>query len=487
MKLKIISKQKTISQQPLPGAGEGLPRRIIEYGLLALIVFSPLPAASVNEWSILVIQLVVLLMTGAYVLMNRKPIINSHLAARLGWPSYAFTALFALLAFQVVPLPKFIVRLLSPATYAFHKAFAPGFANRGFLSLSVAPAQTFREGLELMTYVLVGFLLIRTITRGNQIRRIILFLVGMGAFEALYGLYELSTKNPHILFYKKIYNLESVTGTFVNRSHFSGYLEMIVPLAIGLIIARMDIFSMGGEGLKEKILHMAGKRHLTNILLTAAVIVMSLGIIFSQSRAGIFVLVFTFILFLEFIVFHFSRFGPRRRWIRNFIGITFLLITIIALYIGIGSTIQRFALDNLLQESRPLYWSNVTRIIAAFPILGTGLGTFVSVYPAYEKLAGPELLLVHAHNDLLEYFSELGAVGMVFLLGGILYMGLHAFLSWRERKNPDVKGIVLGGTISLIVILIHSLTDFNLHIPANMLLFAIVLSLTFVTAYYRKA
>ena len=487
MKLKIISKQKTISQQPLPGAGEGLPRRIIEYGLLALIVFSPLPAASVNEWSILVIQLVVLLMTGAYVLMKRKPIINSHLAARLGWLSYAFTALFALLAFQVVPLPKFIVRLLSPATYAFHKAFAPGFANRGFLSLSVAPAQTFREGLELMTYVLVGFLLIRTITRGNQIRRIILFLVGMGAFEALYGLYELSTKNPHILFYKKIYNQESVTGTFVNRSHFSGYLEMIVPLAIGLIIARMDFFSMGGEGLKEKILHMAGKGHLTNILLTAAVIVMSLGIIFSQSRAGIFVLVFTFILFLEFIVFHFSRFGPRRRWIRNFIGITFLLITIIALYIGIGSTIQRFALDNLLQESRPLYWSNVTRIIAAFPILGTGLGTFVSVYPAYEKLAGPELLLVHAHNDLLEYFSELGAVGMVFLLGGILYMGLHAFLSWRERKNPDVKGIVLGGTISLIVILIHSLTDFNLHIPANMLLFAIVLSLTFVTAYYRKA
>ena len=487
MKLKIISKQKTISQQPLPGAGEGLPRRIIEYGLLALIVFSPLPAASVNEWSILVIQLVVLLMTGAYVLMKRKPIINSHLAARLGWLSYAFTALFALLAFQVVPLPKFIVRLLSPATYAFHKAFAPGFANRGFLSLSVAPAQTFREGLELMTYVLVGFLLIRTITRGNQIRRIILFLVGMGAFEALYGLYELSTKNPHILFYKKIYNQESVTGTFVNRSHFSGYLEMIIPLAIGLIIARMDFFSMGGEGLKEKILHMAGKRHLTNILLTAAVIVMSLGIIFSQSRAGIFVLVFTFILFLEFIVFHFSRFGPRRRWIRNFIGITFLLITIIALYIGIGSTIQRFAMDNLLQESRPLYWSNVTRIIAAFPILGTGLGTFVSVYPAYEKLAGPELLLVHAHNDLLEYFSELGAVGMVFLLGGILYMGLHSFLSWRERKNPDVKGIVLGGTISLIVILIHSLTDFNLHIPANMLLFAIVLSLTFVTAYYRKA
>ncbi len=308
----------------------------------------------------------------------------------------------------------------------------------------------------------------------------------MGAFEAFYGLFELTAKNPRILFYKKIYSPNSVTGTFVNRSHLAGYLEMIIPLALGLLIARLDFFSLGGEGLKDRLIHMTSKGLPANLLLLGAVVLMSLGIVFSQSRAGIFILVLTFLLFFEFIVLHFSRFGRQRQWLRNFVWITVILVTVSALYIGIGSTIQRFAVDDLLRENRPLLWGNVGRIIAAFPILGSGLGTFVSVYPAYEKIAGPELLLVHAHNDYLEYLAELGVIGFALLVGAVLFIGVSSLRSWRERRNPDVKGIALGGIISIAVILVHSLTDFNLHIPANMLLFAVVLALTFVTAFYRK-
>jgi O-antigen ligase len=486
MKIKIARKGSASRPAAPPGTGTGGTARIVQYGLLALIVLSPLPMASVNEWSILVIELTVLAMTGIFILASDKPAINLHLKARLKWPRYAFFALFAFIVFQVVPLPAFLVRILSPGTYDFYKAFSPGFTGKGFLSLSVVPVRTFHEGLELAAYVLAGFLVVRTVTRGREIRRVIAFLVAVGAFEAFYGLYELTTANPHLLFYKKVYSLGSVTGTFVNRSHLAGYLEMIIPLAIGLLIARLDFFSLGGEGLKAKLLHMTGKGLVPNLLLFAAVIVMSLGVLFSQSRAGIFILVFTFILFVGFIVLHFGRFGPRRMWLRNFIWITFLFIAVSALYIGVGSTIQRFALDDLLRESRPLFWSNVGRIIAAFPVFGSGLGAFASVYPAFEKAAGPELLLTHAHNDYLEYLSELGAVGFVLLFGAVLFIGISSFLVWRERRNPDVKGIALGGIISLIVILVHSLTDFNLHIPANMLLFAIVLALTFVTAFYRK-
>jgi O-antigen ligase len=483
MKLK-ITRRRAVSPRPsAPGAETA---KLIQYGLLALLVLSPLPAASVNEWSILIIELAVFAMAGAYLFASDRPAINPHLEARLKWPRYAFTALFAFIALQALPLPVFLVRILSPGTYAFHKAFSPGFTGSGFLSLSVVPAQTFREGLELAAYVLTGFLVIRTVTRGREIRRIIACLVAVGAFEAFYGLFELTAKSPRILFYKKIFSLGSVTGTFVNRSHLAGYLEMIIPLALGLLIARLNFLSLGGEGLKDRLVHMTGKGLPSNLLLLGAVVLMSLGIIFSQSRAGIFILVLTFLLFFEFIVLHFSRFGRRRRWLRNFIWITFVLVTVSALYIGIGSTIQRFALDDLLRENRPLLWGNVGRIIAAFPLLGSGLGTFVSVYPAYEKVAGPELLLVHAHNDYLEYLAELGVIGFALLAGAVLFIGMSSLISWRERKNPDVKGIALGGIISIAVILVHSLTDFNLHIPANMLLFAVVLALTFVTAFYRK-
>ena len=74
-----------------------------------------------------------------------------------------------------------------------------------------------------------------------------LTLVAMGVFEALYGLFELYPKSPRLLFYRKAYSLESATGTFVNRNHFSGYLEMIIPLALRLIISRIDLFAEPGK------------------------------------------------------------------------------------------------------------------------------------------------------------------------------------------------------------------------------------------------
>jgi len=91
----------------------------------------------------------------------------------------------------------------------------------------------------------------------------------------------------------------------------------------------------------------------------------------------------------------------------------------------------------------------------------------------------------HAHNDYLEYLSELETVGLILLLGGIAFIVVNSFLIWRVRRHPEVKGLALGGIVAIAAILIHSIADFNLHIPANMVLFTVVLSLTAVTAFYK--
>ena len=69
-------------------------KKFIEYGIIGLIIFSPLPAASVYEWSILVIQLWVLVLLGAYILMRDKPAINPDLARTLWWPKHLFVGFF---------------------------------------------------------------------------------------------------------------------------------------------------------------------------------------------------------------------------------------------------------------------------------------------------------------------------------------------------------------------------------------------------------
>lgn len=459
-------------------------KKIIEYGILGLIVFSPLPAASVNAWSILVIELTVLVLMAAYLLMKRKPKINSRISSSMLWLKAIFGGFFLFLAMQILPLPVALIKLISPNSYRFRVLNSLDIADAKLLSLSLAPSETFREGLEILAYVLLGFLIISTVTSRRRIRRILFLLVGMGFFEAFYGLFELQRSNPSILFYPKVFNQGSVTGTFVNQNHFSGYLEMIIPLALGLIIARIDLFTLAGEKLSAKIVRMTEKGMLKNLILTTLVVVMSLAIVLSRSRSGTFLLVFTFILFSGITFIYFGRISYQWWKIRRFLQVMFLLITIICLWVGVKETIDRFALDKLLSGGRPHYWGSVMMTIKDFPLVGTGLGSFSSVYPAYAKTR-TYALLGHAHNDYFEYLSELGIVGIILLIGGIGFIVSKTLLTWYRRRDAEVKGLVLGGMISIFIIGIHSFTDFNLHIPANKLLFTIILTLTYVTAYYR--
>ena len=417
--------------------------------------------------------------------MKEKPQTNEFLSLAFRWPKYLFFGFFIFVFVQIIPFPKFLIKIFSPSAYNFQKLYAVDFLKLKFMSFSIIPSFTFQKVLELLTYFLLGFLVVKTVTKRYQILRIFSVVICMGIFEAFYGLFELYNKSPRILFYKKIYYLDSVTGTFVNQNHLSGYMEMIIPLAIGLIIARIDLFSSSNLTWREKLLRLQERGLSTNLLVSFGIVLMAIAIIFSKSRSGVFILIFTFILFFGLTTNYFEIYRFRKKWIKNFLMVAFLLILFISLYIGIDATLERFSLDKLLHDGRPSYWANTLRTFSDFPLFGTGLGTFGALSPNLEGESGP-VSLVHAHNDYLEYLSELGLVGFSLLLGGILFVGVISFLIWRTRRHPEVKGLALGGIVSLICILIHSITDFNLHIPANMVLFSVVLPLTLVLAFYKR-
>ena len=461
-------------------------KAVLEYGLLALLLWSPLPAASVEEWSIFAVELIIAVMAAAYILLDGKPSLNPHLPPILKRLRLPVAAFFGFLVLQIAPLPAALVKIISPGTYEFQKLYSPAFPRLKFMSLSLDPGATLREGLFLASIFLLGFLVLRTVVRGRRIRTAIAVLVVSGLFQALYGLFELTRAHPRLLFYKKALDLDSLSGTFVNRNHLSGYLEMIVPLALGLVLARMSLMTFGVKGLKDKLLLWTSKGVLVNVLILAGVVVMSLGIVLSRSRSGIVVLAFTLFLFFAFSVYSYSRTGFRQPWVGQTVRTVFLVVVALAVVFGIGSTIRRFGLDDLLRADRPLYWASTIEIVGDFPVFGTGLGTYSSVYGAYEKASSNEMELRHAHNDYLEALAELGVVGTVLLLGIIFYIAVQAFLLWRERRNAQARGLALGGLVSLAGAGVHAVTDFNLHVTANAVLFTVILGLTLVMAYYRK-
>ncbi|MFC2161869.1 O-antigen ligase family protein, partial [Acidobacteriota bacterium] len=424
-------------------------RKIIEWGIFGLIVLSPLPKASVHEWSILVIQLVVFIMMIAYLLMQDKPVMEIQLKESLRWPRYLFTGLFVLIFVQILPWPKFLLNLISPKSVNFREMYAAGFTNVKFMGLSLIPSHTLQAGLELLAYVLLGFLVVKTVTQRKQILRIVYAVIGMGIFQAFYGLFELYNKNPRLLFYKKIHYLSDVTGTFVNRNHLSGYLEMVIPLTIGLILVRSDIFATVGLSLRRKVLSLAEKNNYRTLLMALGVILMAVAVVFSRSRSGIFLLMLTFVLLFGMGTVYTGSRQQYQKGMKRFVQVVFLMIVVLCLFVGIDSTLERFALDNILNEVRPLVWGNTAAIIGDYSIFGSGLGTFSAVYPAYEENVMSAQVL-HAHNDYLEYFAELGVVGGLLLLAGILFMLIISFLVWKEKRNPEVKGLALGGIIAVV-------------------------------------
>jgi O-antigen ligase len=113
------------------------------------------------------------------------------------------------------------------------------------------------------------------------------------------------------------------------------------------------------------------------------------------------------------------------------------------------------------------------RIFRDHPWTGTGLGTLPIVFPAYETLYDGKIVN-HAHNDYLEMLADTGLVGALCCAW---FLGVLFFYSLRQLLVVDrsfAAALHLSGLVACCGFLVHSLVDFNLHMPGNALLFFLV-------------
>jgi O-antigen ligase len=400
----------------------------------------------------------------------------------------------------MLPLPPSVIKHLSPNTYRLYQQTLPGYdlENRkspsgckfNFLksphhsftqswkSLSIYRHATRTEFLKILAYIGIFFLIINNIKTRRQVNRLILCIILVGCFEAFYGLLEYLSGHQHIFFIKKKYYNDCVTGTYINRNHLAGYLGMVIPVAFGLLIARSLNYSFIHTGSWRHRLSGIESYLSKNSLIIFAAIVMILTLIFSQSRMGIFSLLCS-LSFMSLVIIASSR--ERRK--RTFISISTLVIILVlwGSWIGLNPVVERFS--SVFREwasegGRPVIWKDTVNLVKDFPALGTGLGTYIYIFPKYKTIRA-RLLYDHAHNDYLEYLSEIGIIGILIMLAGIALFIIKIIKRWQKRRDAYVRGMTLGGLTGIVAIILHSAADFNLHIPANALLLAIIMGLTF--------
>jgi O-antigen ligase len=102
--------------------------------------------------------------------------------------------------------------------------------------------------------------------------------------------------------------------------------------------------------------------------------------------------------------------------------------------------------------------------------MGWGFGTFPLVYPSFRSFY-TNYFVNEAHNDYLQTAVETGLVGFAILS---VFIALFYRTSLRniEGWRTDIRSAVcLASIVGVTGILVHSLSDFNLQIPANASLF----------------
>ena len=453
--------------------------RIVFWGLCAVLVFVPLPIGSVEEWAVFVfeaatIALFLLFLGGQ--LSRRRPArgVMLPLFFKIALGVFLVSALV-----QLIPLPVGLVRLLSPKEHAIFSGLVRDgvVAPASSLTLSLSPSATVSELLLVLCCVLFGFLLLRTVRSRHRVEVLVVVILASALFQSFYGMAEVFSGHEAIFGRPKRFGIGSVTGTYVNRNHLAGFLEMAFPLSLGYLLVKARYFAMEkGLSLRRRILWFGQESLQWTFLLGLVPVFIGVALIFSKSRSGIMVLGVTAVLAAVATASwrELSGDGGRGGGTRRFgriIRVVVMIVLATAVWLGIGPVIERFSEVDVSAEGRRTFYANTLEMIGDFLLTGTGKGTYVNAYPMYEKV-DDRLKLSYAHNDYLEFVAENGIVGGGALIVAGIGLAFWLAAMWRRRRGSFAKGIGLGALLGMTAILIHGLTDFNLQIPANAVYFA---------------
>jgi O-antigen ligase len=402
----------------------------------AVLIFGPLALGAVQDWSIALLEAAAALVFLIWMawrltaLHAGNPVQASHIGTRIG--------------------------------IRWNRLFAPGLAFMGIVVAQIAfhrTAYLYDTLAELWLCIAYGVLAFTAVqfTRA-QVRLFASTMVIFGALYSLFAILQGFTSNGKIYWLIKPH-AGSVYGSYVNHNHYAGLMEMLLPLALILALEP----SLRAE-----------KR----FLLACSTVVMVTSVFLSQSRGGMIAVVVE-MLFLG--VVWMSQFPPRRS---AAVFVAFSITT--ALFLAwIAPQELGNRITDIHDPARLLIHRDSMRMFRAHPFLGSGLGTFATVFPHY-RVFYDGFFMDNAHDDYLELLLETGllgfGVGVWFLV--LLYREGRANIRLvRKSCDARISTAALAGCTGLLA---HSFLDFNLHIPANAALFYVLCAVASCPAGNRK-
>jgi O-antigen ligase len=457
---------------------------IIEKGIRFLLIFTPLALGTVQPWSIAVMEIIAFSIFFLYLIKKalEYPVslaINPQSSVFRHLPSVLCLMFFLLCLFQMLPLPEALLKAISPSSLATYRDFGNSPAG-AFHPISLNTDATRQELFRILCYAAIFFVIVSHYRTKDQVYSLVKTILFMGGFMVVFAIVQKMTWNGRIFWIVPVeLGPGRIWASYINYDHFAGYMEMAIPLGMGLLLYRAPRVSALPEApLSLKIARFMASENLAPYSLMFLLVLMMTAAIFGTfSRGGILAFVFSSLFF--------AWITSRRRSLKRKTALLTLLAAVIFVVVVVASWDRledRFADLEKDHVGRLGVWTDSIGIVRDYSVWGTGLGTFKNALMRYQT-SRPLTLVDHAHNDYVELLTDTGFVGFLLGAGAGLVFFRNVFRRWRQKRSMFGKCIGAGGLASLVAIAVHSFVDFNLHIPANALLFTVISAITYAAIF----
>lgn len=445
--------------------------KAIEWLLIALLVFAPLALGAVHAWSE---EVVLALAAAISVCFLLKLVVDRDACFAWSW-LYVPVALFVLLVtVQLVSLPAGIVEAISPNTVAVKKDLLGDLPNSSELlasmTISFYPHATKHDLRIICAVAAVFIVIVNVFRRPEQVKRLLAAIAIIGGCIAALALVQDVLGNGRIYWLVDPGIGKACSGPFVNHSHYGQFMNLSIGAALGLLLVRIHQAFTWMKITPATVFEYLGSPSARVVWLLVAMTIVGAATVFvSLSRGGMISMLvgagFTT------LVLSSRRSLKGQGWI---IALLALGAFICVLYIGFDAVYDRLASLRELHQAQGGRWQIVKDISLAwakFPVFGTGQGTHEVVYPMFDRSTTPALA-AYAENEYAQAAEETGIVGMATLLCfGILVWACYV----RDIRSASIpiRSAAYGLGFGLVAIMVHSLSDFGQHLPANAMLSAV--------------
>lgn len=463
--------------RPDTDPAQGVADRWVFYGLLALLVWAPLPLGSNRVWAIgLLLLFVSLLLLGSLLAWRRYPVLAWQRLNQFKWPMGLLGCMLLLAWLQNLPLPPSWVTAISPNAAAA-QAGAPSMT----LSLDIHQSRIMAS---LSFVYFAAFLLAAlTVRQASRLDMLARTLVWSGVAQAVLAVVLLSIKADYRIFYVQLAHHDAI-GSFVNRNHLAGYLCMTLSIGIGLMLARLSGNPVRHHGWRSRVLATLEFILSPKMRLRLLLIIMVIGLVLTRSRMGNSAFFSAMLIVGALAILLARKTAPQT--IALIISLVIIDVLVIGTWVGLEKVVERIQGTEVRIadggpsesiEARSEAARTALAIVHDYPLVGTGGGSFYNIFLSYRGPQYQYSYVDHTHNDYVEIATDYGLIGLS-ILGLLVVLTLwHTIRIMAKRRSPLPWGIGFGVTMAVVALMIHSTVDFNLQLPANALTIVVILAM----------